>query len=157
MVAILLSRVKIEFGALRQAILGVNEAVVTPQLVKQLLKFVPTAEEVGALASYRSDPPANLARTDRFLLEMLKIERYEARLKALEFKQCFSERLGDCTNDLEVLRLACDTLSGSEEFQAILDMVLMLGNVMNAGSYRGGAFGYRISSINRVAFIYSID
>jgi hypothetical protein len=92
---IFLSRVKTNFVSLRQAILSVDETVVTPQLVKQLLKFAPTSEEIGLLAAFKTSPPENLARPDRFLLEMMQIERFEQRLKAIDFKQTYDERMRD--------------------------------------------------------------
>lgn len=40
----------------------------------------------------------------------------------------------------------------SEDLKTILDILLILGNVMNDGSFRGAALGFRISSINNVRF-----
>lgn len=45
----------------------------------------------------------------------------------------------------------------SETFKCILDLLLVLGNVMNFGSFRGSASGFRISSLNNVTKSFIIS
>lgn len=95
---------------IRTAILQVDETVLTEQTVKQFLAFVPTAEEKGKLTAYTDNPEA-LAKGDRFFVEMMKIDRYEARLKAWYFKMTFRERfreleeVGLCSYQQEIWRI----------------------------------------------------
>ncbi|OAD77064.1 hypothetical protein PHYBLDRAFT_158061, partial [Phycomyces blakesleeanus NRRL 1555(-)] len=49
-----------------------------------------------------------------------------------------------------VLEVA-DTLKNSSSLKELLCLILLLGNFMNASSIQGGAFGMRISSINKLA------
>lgn len=44
-----------------------------------------------------------------------------------------------------------DSLRHSESFKELLCIILMLGNYMNGTSFQGGAFGMRVSSINKLA------
>jgi hypothetical protein len=45
---------------------------------------------------------------------------------------------------------ASDALRNSTGLQGLLHLILLLGNFMNASSFQGGAFGIRITSINKV-------
>ena len=66
----------------------------------QLLKFIPTPEEV-ALLSEHGHEIEEMAKADRFLFEMSRIDHYEERLKALYFKKKFSERMNDAKPKVE--------------------------------------------------------
>lgn len=45
---------------------------------------------------------------------------------------------------------ASDELLNAESFKQLLQMILVLGNFMNGNTSRGGAFGIKITSINKV-------
>jgi hypothetical protein len=72
-----------------------DESVFTIQMIEQFLKFVPTPEEIAILGSYANSDISNMAKADLFLLEMMKIDRYEQRLKYFKFNYTFKERLDE--------------------------------------------------------------
>ena len=94
-VDIILSRIKLSFQDMRQAIVLMDDQRLSVAFVKQFLNFVPTAEDIGLLLPFKEEPPGNLAKPDMFLLEMMQVERYETRLKAMIFRSSFEERLRD--------------------------------------------------------------
>lgn len=51
---------------------------------------------------------------------------------------------------LTLLIEACDALMNAKQFQALLSIILTMGNYINGTNYAGGAFGFKITSINRV-------
>ena len=57
----------------------------------QLLKFIPTPEEKQLLGEHEHEIE-QMARADRFLFEMSRIEHYQQKLQALFYKKKFSER-----------------------------------------------------------------
>ncbi|KAI9146343.1 hypothetical protein BKA69DRAFT_1034590 [Paraphysoderma sedebokerense] len=137
------------FTDLRQAILQLDFEVMTPQIIKQFLKYVPSAEEIGQLNAYKDNRVVNLAKADRFFVEMLRIDRYEHRLKAINYMCSFDERYKDLDHDVNAIIEASESLESSECLAKFLDMVLMMGNYMNNG-FRGGAWGFKIGSINKL-------
>ena len=147
---IVLSRVKISFRELRLAILKLDEHILTPQLAMQLLTYAPTAEEIGLLQNFKQSPPEHLAKPDRFLLEMMSIDRYEARLKSCLIKQSFDERWRDLKSDLTAVLHACKDLRQSQALKEWLELVLVMGNVLNGTGFRGHASGFKIASLNRL-------
>ena len=92
---ILLSKLKMTNEEIAKAILNVDARdEIAKDMCEQLLKFVPSAEEVQLLGEHAHEIE-EMARADRFLFEMSRIEHYEQRLRALYFKKKFNERMSD--------------------------------------------------------------
>ena len=70
-------------------------------------------------------------------------------MRALHFIKTRDERLGDMLPQIKDLLHACDELSTSKKLKKVLEVVLAFGNVMNQGN-RGNAYGFRLTSLNRV-------
>ncbi|XP_035825837.1 disheveled-associated activator of morphogenesis 1 [Aplysia californica] len=146
---ILLSKLKLTNEELAKAIMNVDEGEDLPKdMVEQLLKFVPTSEEVQLLSEYTHEID-NMARADRFLYEMSKILHYEERLKALYFKKKFQERRVDCKLKIDAIMEASKEVFRSRKLKKLLELVLALGNFMNKGQ-RGSALGFKISSLGKM-------
>ncbi|RKP27735.1 hypothetical protein SYNPS1DRAFT_26621 [Syncephalis pseudoplumigaleata] len=128
--------------------------MLTEPLLRQLATFTPTAEERVALAKY-TDDPSELARADAFMIEamavqIMKIDRYEQRLQAMNFRKTFEERFADIDNAVEAVHRASTDLQKSRTFPKILEVILMMGNYMNGQGFRGNAQAIKIHSINRL-------
>ncbi|ORY08436.1 FH2-domain-containing protein [Basidiobolus meristosporus CBS 931.73] len=121
---------------IREAIVNMNENIITELMLHQLLQYIPSAEEKGLLAEYK-DNPEKLAKPDAFCVEMMKIDRYEQRLRAMHFKSTYFEK-------------ASKALQNSQNFPKLLEIILVVGNFMNGTSFRGSAYGFKIHSINRL-------
>jgi hypothetical protein len=127
--------------------------VLTANHVSQLIKFLPSPEEIGLLSAYKDIAPDNLAKADRFLVEMLRMDRYDLCLRIFDFKNTFDERIHDIKDGWRAVQTAADAIKKSESLKALLELILVVGNVLNNSSFRGGAHGFRISSLNSVSDI----
>lgn len=146
---ILLSKLKLTNEELAKAVMNVDEGEDLPKdMVEQLLKFVPSAEEVQLLSEY-SHEIDNMARADRFLFEMSKIVHYEERLKAMYFKKKFQERKVDCKQKIDAVFEGSKEVIRSRRLKKLLELVLALGNFMNKGQ-RGSALGFRLASLGKM-------
>ncbi|KAK9694040.1 hypothetical protein K7432_013605 [Basidiobolus ranarum] len=134
---------------IREAILNLNENILTEILIRQFLQFMPSAEERGLLAEYK-ETPEKLAKADAFCAEMMKIDRYEQRLRAMHFKQTYFERYIALNEDLSAVLEASEALEKSHQFPKLLEIILVVGNFMNGTSFRGSAYGFKIHSINKL-------
>ncbi|KAJ1920783.1 hypothetical protein IWQ60_006918 [Tieghemiomyces parasiticus] len=156
-VNLMLGRLKqYTFPDLRRAILRCDNEILTENVLKQLLTYIPTASERGLLSAY-TDDPASLASADAFFVEMMKINRYEQRLHALLFWTTFEERFGYLRTDVTALLRACEALPNSEHFPQVLETILVMGNFMNGAGFRGGAFGFKINSLNKLVDTKATD
>uniref|UniRef100_A0A8C6R0R2 Dishevelled associated activator of morphogenesis 2 n=1 Tax=Nannospalax galili TaxID=1026970 RepID=A0A8C6R0R2_NANGA len=140
---ILLSKLKLSNEEIRQAILRMDEQE------DLLLKFIPEKSDIDLLEEHKHEIE-RMARADRFLYEMSRINHYQQRLQALFFKKKFQERLAETKPKVEALLLASRELTLSKRLKQMLEVVLAIGNFMNKGQ-RGGAYGFRVASLNKIA------
>ncbi|XP_037803931.1 disheveled-associated activator of morphogenesis 2-like [Penaeus monodon] len=146
---ILLSKLKMTNDGLIRVLLKMDsDGELAPDMVEQLLKFTPTAEEKVMLEEH-ADEIENLARADRFLYEISKIEHYEERLRCLHYQKKFKERLAECEPKIASVISATKELRSSKRLKKFIEVVLAFGNYMNKGA-RGGAYGFRVSSLNKL-------
>ncbi|XP_022097351.1 disheveled-associated activator of morphogenesis 1-A-like isoform X2 [Acanthaster planci] len=146
---ILLSKLKLTNEEITKAVLSMDQGEDIPKdMLEQLLKYVPTPEEVALVKEHERELDS-VARADRFLYEMGKINHYEQRLKCLYFKKKFQERMGECKPKVEAVLKASKELSSSKRLRKVLEIILAFGNYMNRGP-RGNASGFRISSLNKI-------
>ncbi|KAF9436650.1 hypothetical protein BGZ76_003376 [Entomortierella beljakovae] len=152
-VNILLGGIKHTYPEIRHAILRMDETFLTLVQLSNFLKFVPDAEETGKLLEYKDaseDIKLTLGRAEAFFVEMLKIERYQQRLEGLRFKITFQATLDGINESISAIIEASKSLKNAKHFKELLNLILMLGNYMNGGGHNGGAFGFKIASINKL-------
>nr|XP_020014576.1 disheveled-associated activator of morphogenesis 2 isoform X5 [Castor canadensis] len=147
---ILLSKLKLSNEEIRQAILKMDEQEdLAKDMLEQLLKFIPEKSDIDLLEEHKHEIE-RMARADRFLYEMSRIDHYQQRLQALFFKKKFQERLAEAKPKVEAILLASRELTLSKRLKQMLEVVLAVGNFMNKGQ-RGGAYGFRVASLNKIA------
>ncbi|KAK3868658.1 hypothetical protein Pcinc_025970 [Petrolisthes cinctipes] len=146
---ILLSKLKMTNEELVKVLLKMDsDGELAPDMVEQLLKFTPTVEEKTMLEEHQ-DEMDTLARADRFLFQISKIEHYEERLRCLLYQKKYRERLGECEPRMTAVSMATRELTNSKRLKKLIEIVLAFGNYMNKGA-RGGAYGFRMSSLNKL-------
>ncbi|XP_010128332.1 PREDICTED: disheveled-associated activator of morphogenesis 1-like, partial [Chlamydotis macqueenii] len=147
---ILLSRLKLSNEEIKRAILTMDEQEDLPKdMLEQLLKFVPEKGDIDLLEEHKHELD-RMAKADRFLFEMSRINHYQQRLQSLYFKKKFAERVAEVKPKVEAIRAGSKAVLQSSSLQQLLEVVLAFGNYMNKGQ-RGNAFGFKISSLNKIA------
>ncbi|XP_066551027.1 disheveled-associated activator of morphogenesis 1 isoform X1 [Amia ocellicauda] len=146
---ILLSRLKLSNEEIKRAILTMDEQEDLPKdMLEQLLKFVPEKSDVDLLEEHKHELD-RMAKADRFLYEMSRINHYQQRLQSLYFKKKFAERIGEVKPKVEALTKASKEVLQSRSLKQLLEVVLAFGNYMNKGQ-RGNAYGFKVSSLNKI-------
>uniref|UniRef100_A0A8D0ASH1 Dishevelled associated activator of morphogenesis 1b n=1 Tax=Sander lucioperca TaxID=283035 RepID=A0A8D0ASH1_SANLU len=147
---ILLSRLKLSNEEMKRAILTMDEQEDLPKdMLEQLLKFVPEKSDVDLLEEHKHELD-RMAKPDRFLYEMSRINHYQQRLQSLYFKKKFAERIAELKPKVEALTRASKEVLHSRNLKQLLEVVLAFGNYMNKGQ-RGNAYGFKVSSLNKIA------
>ncbi|MEQ2250550.1 Dishevelled associated activator of morphogenesis 2 [Ilyodon furcidens] len=146
---ILLSKLKMTNEEIKRAILEMDEREeLAKDMLEQLLKFIPEKSDVDLLEEHKHELE-RMARADRFLFEMSRIDHYQQRLQALFFKKKFAERLAETKPKVEAILNASVEVVRSKRLTQVLEVVLAFGNFMNKGQ-RGNAFGFKVSSLNKI-------
>uniref|UniRef100_A0A4W5LXN2 Dishevelled associated activator of morphosis 1 n=1 Tax=Hucho hucho TaxID=62062 RepID=A0A4W5LXN2_9TELE len=147
---ILLSRLKLTNEEIKRAILTMDEQEDLPKdMLEQLLKFVPEKSDMDLLEEHKHELD-RMAKADRFLYEMSRINHYQQRLQSLYFKKKFAERIVEVKPKVEALTRASKEMLQSRNLKQLLEVVLAFGNYMNKGQ-RGNAYGFKVSSLNKIA------
>ncbi|CAG8806298.1 10772_t:CDS:10, partial [Dentiscutata erythropus] len=141
------------FEEIHRKIVEFDEYFCNENLLNQLMLYIPTPEERGKLSVYKDGPEdmlENLARADRFFVEVMKIHRYEQRLKFMYFYVTFDEKFNDLEHSIVSISKASIALKESKNFKELLSFILLIGNYMNGSGNKGGAYGFKIQSINKL-------
>ncbi|KAI3630893.1 hypothetical protein MIR68_012328 [Amoeboaphelidium protococcarum] len=150
--SIMLSRIKMTYPEIRLAILGLSEDLLSESFIRQLLLYIPTQEEQTMLTE-NLDQYGRLGKPEQFYIEIMKISRYEQRLKSLLFKRHFSDRVAELTKQLQTILSASKEITDSPKLRRLLEIVLWIGNFMNSNSFKGNAFGFKVTTIGKLADI----
>ncbi|XP_067224622.1 disheveled-associated activator of morphogenesis 2 isoform X3 [Chanodichthys erythropterus] len=146
---ILLSKLKMSNEEIKRAILEMDEREeLAKDMLEQLLKFVPEKSDIDLLEEHKHELE-RMARADRFLFEMSRIDHYQQRLQSLFFKKKFAERLAETKPKVEAILCASRDVMRSKRLTQVLEVVLAFGNFMNKGQ-RGNAYGFKVSSLNKI-------
>ncbi|XP_062863248.1 disheveled-associated activator of morphogenesis 2 isoform X2 [Trichomycterus rosablanca] len=146
---ILLSKLKMSNEEIKRAILEMDEREeLAKDMLEQLLKFVPEKSDIDVLEEHKHELD-RMARADRFLYDMSRIDHYQQRLQSLFFKKKFAERIAEIKPKVEAILCGSREVVRSKRLKQILEVVLALGNFLNKGQ-RGNAFGFKVSSLNKI-------
>ena len=78
------------------------------------------------------------------------IFRLVPRLKSLRFMLHYPELVQDCKPDIVAATAACEEVRRSKKFGKLLEIILLIGNIMNTGSRNAESVGFDISYLPKL-------
>ncbi|KAK7922028.1 hypothetical protein WMY93_008930 [Mugilogobius chulae] len=87
---------------------------------------------------------------------MSSVKLLRPRLNGILFKLTFEEQVNNIRPDIMSVTFACEEVKKSEGFSKLLELVLLVGNYMNAGSRNAQTFGFNISFLCKLRDTKSI-
>ena len=81
---------------------------------------------------------------------MSSVKLLRPRLNGILFKLTFEEQVNNIRPDIMNVTFACEEVKKSEGFSKLLELVLLVGNYMNAGSRNAQTFGFNVSFLCKV-------
>ncbi|XP_074147765.1 protein diaphanous homolog 1 isoform X2 [Sminthopsis crassicaudata] len=154
--SIFLGSFRMPYQEIKAVILEVNEAVLTESMVQNLIKQMPEPEQLKMLSELK-DEYDDLAESEQFGVVMGTVPRLRPRLNAILFKLQFNEQVENIKPEIVSVTAACEEVRKSENFSSLLEITLLVGNYMNAGSRNAGAFGFNISFLCKLRDTKSTD
>ncbi|KAI8846906.1 hypothetical protein BC829DRAFT_397746, partial [Chytridium lagenaria] len=146
---ILLRGLRVPFLQLRDAVVEMNEEVLTLERLEILSRCMPTLEEMDNVISY-DGPITNLGYAERFILTFATLDNPSDHVLSLIFRQTFSEDLQEIDKDIQTVLAASRTILSSTRLKRILRVVLIIGNSLS-GSAEGVACGFDVESLLKLA------
>jgi hypothetical protein len=158
-ISIFLKTLKRDNDEIRDAILDMDEETLTPDILPMMIESLPTEEESTIIAGWlkTNDDVDTLAKAERFFVQIADLTNLTARLKALQFKETFADRVADLRPKLLKVASAIKDCSRSKRFTKFIKIVLALGNFMNGRTARGGAYGFKLSTITKLSDTKTTD
>ncbi|NWQ75770.1 DIAP3 protein, partial [Columbina picui] len=154
--AIFLGSFRVPYEDIKMMILEVDETQLSESMVQNLIKHLPEQEQLNALSRFKSEYN-NLSEPEQFGVVMSNVKRLQPRLSAILFKLQFEEQVNNIRPDIMAVSAACEEIKKSKSFSKLLELVLLMGNYMNAGSRNAQTFGYNLSSLCKLKDTKSAD
>uniref|UniRef100_A0A4W6D763 Diaphanous-related formin 3 n=1 Tax=Lates calcarifer TaxID=8187 RepID=A0A4W6D763_LATCA len=154
--SIFLGSFRMPYQEIRRMIVEVDEEQLTEPMIQNLVKHLPEQEQLNALAKYKNEY-ANLSEPEQFGVVMSSVKRLRPRLSHILFRLQFEEQVNNLRPDILAVNAACDEVRKSRSFGRLLELVLLLGNYMNAGSRNAQSYGFDLSSLCKLKDTKSAD
>ncbi|KAF5890853.1 protein diaphanous 2 isoform X1, partial [Clarias magur] len=88
---------------------------------------------------------------------MSSVKLLRPRLNGILFKLTFEDQVNNIRPDIMNVTLACEEVKKSEGLSKLLELVLLVGNYMNAGSRNAQTFGFNINFLCKLQDTKSTD
>ncbi|XP_053772778.1 protein diaphanous homolog 3 [Desmodus rotundus] len=154
--SIFLSSFRVPYEEIKMMILEVDETQLAESMIQNLIKHLPDQEQLNLLSQFKSDYH-NLSEPEQFAVVMSNVKRLRPRLSAILFKLQFEEQVNNIKPDIMAVSTACEEIKKSKSFSKLLELVLLMGNYMNAGSRNAQTFGFNLSSLCKLKDTKSAD
>uniref|UniRef100_A0A3P9HXT8 Diaphanous related formin 2 n=1 Tax=Oryzias latipes TaxID=8090 RepID=A0A3P9HXT8_ORYLA len=154
--SIFLGSFRLPYEEIRDIVLQVDEERLSESLIQNLIKNLPEQKELNALAELKSEYE-ELVESEQFGIVMSSVKLLRPRLNGILFKLTFEEQVSNIRPDIMNVTFACEEVKKSDSFSKFLELVLLVGNYMNAGSRNAQTFGYNISFLCKLRDTKSIS
>ncbi|XP_045884083.1 protein diaphanous homolog 3 isoform X1 [Meles meles] len=154
--SIFLSSFRVPYEEIKMMILEVDETQLAESMIQNLIKHLPDQEQLSSLSQFKNDYN-NLCEPEQFAVVMSNVKRLRPRLSAILFKLQFEEQVNNIKPDIMAVSTACEEIKQSRSFSKLLELVLLMGNYMNAGSRNAQTFGFNLSSLCKLKDTKSAD
>lgn len=140
-----------------QAVSELDDLRLDRDQVELLHSCAPSQEELAALRAAAME--AELVEGDAehlwddaeaFVLKLSAVPQFALRLQAWVFENAFDERFEVFQGACADVHRACGALRGSVEVRRLLNLTLLVGNYLNAGTARGCADGFTMDALQQV-------
>ncbi|KAJ6227113.1 protein diaphanous [Anaeramoeba flamelloides] len=148
-VEIILRKLKKNEKEIVKSILELDENVLNEDSIRSILTQLPTDEENTTIREYKGDF-SKLSLAEKYFKELLIVENVEKRLKTYGFNLSFQETIDSIEPQIRYLERASIDLKESENLKTVIQIILKLGNLMNGGSFRGGAIGFNLEILPKL-------
>ena len=150
---ILIKSLKLSGDEVKRAVLECDMDALKPHVVTELLKIIPTSDEIQLLQQLTVDN-VSLTPAEQFMWDLSQIDRYSDRIRALHSRCMFQEWYDDAKQQVDAWTTASAEIETSRKLRLLLQIVLAFGNYLNSGP-RGGAYGFKLETLLKLCDVRS--
>ena len=157
-VGIMLYGMKTSGSNVKQAILDMDDSILTLDKIVQLIRNAPSREEEEELkALVKKGLAGQLGKAEQFFVELVSIPRLTNRLEMMKFKAESEEKLADLRHNIEAVSLAVREVMSSTTFPKLLEIILAIGNFMNHRAFYSAAHAFKLEFLSKIGDTKSQD
>ncbi|KAI8905177.1 formin homology 2 domain-containing protein [Gorgonomyces haynaldii] len=145
-IEIMLRGLRLSNAEIKQALLQVDDDVLSLERLDQMHRFAPTTAEIDLVKTYEGDFEL-LAKPEQYFATILDIPRILPRLETMVLRRRFQEEIKELENDTNCVVTAISEIMTSKTLVQVLQTVLVIGNYLNGSTFRGNAFGFKLESL----------
>lgn len=153
---IVLGRLRLDRTVVHDALFSIDFAILTQERITLLQSVVLSSDEEDQLRNFEGSV-AEVSDVDKFYLAILDVPRLNHRLSAMQFKCKFSDIVNDIRGRLGVVSTGVEAVKSSLALKTVLEYLLAIGNYLNGGTNRGGAYGFRLETLVKADSIKGAD
>jgi len=154
-IKIMLAKVKIAPKEIANSIRILSKSINEEQL-NSISKVLPTPTEIKEISEFTGDI-SQLSLSDQYFLEFSTIPGYQKRVDLMILRYQAPLLISSVETPINTILRALDSIKNSKSLKIILSLALKIGNTLNGGTSRGGAFGFKLTSLLKFADIKSHD
>ena len=114
--------------------------------------LLPKKEELDLIQKYNGDEKF-LSYPELFFRKLVLVPRVESKIRVIETIELFKQNVDDIVSRFDILTSTCNRVMKSQKLPKLLDLVLTIGNIMNAGD----AVGIKFDSLLKLSQTKSKD
>jgi hypothetical protein len=146
-ISIMASRLRRPLEQVAEEIRRCDEKI-TEDEAQALKTNCPTAEEIGAVMAYEGDP-ALLGKAEQFVVAVAGVKLLPLHLSYIQLARTFESQMEDVEKPLTIIQAGLDALKKSKKLPELLALLLRIGNFLNGGTARGGAYGFKFEFLDK--------
>lgn len=156
-IGIMIARLKMTGADICSAIENCDTTALPEDTLVILRACVPTPEEESEIEIFKADGADihKVGKPEAFQLEVGALPFVRERIDVMCWLHEYREKMAGLEPDVEAVTAALKNMKESESFSELLKIVLAVGNYMNGGSFRGGAAGFKLDALNKLADVRS--
>ncbi|KDN38137.1 actin-binding FH2, partial [Tilletiaria anomala UBC 951] len=134
-------------------IVNCNESILDQGFLSELLRHYPESETKGQLGEYRNasnEALRLLHPADRLVVLLMTVPHLKEKVQGLLYLTKYRETYDLIKEGAAKIREGAEAIMKAGNFARLLNIILMMGNFLNSTGVQGGAFGFKISSINKL-------
>ena len=130
--------------------------ILSENICDLILPIMPTETEINEVKKFNGDP-SELANSDQLVLLISDLVGFKERIKSIIFKNKYKKQINLLNKEADNFYEAFDFLKSDENLKEWFEIILAFGNYMNGGSYRGGAYGFKLDCLKILNEVKSKD
>ena len=152
-VNIMMAKFKMSIEEIVKGIYQCSPAFTLDQL-EAIKGNLPKEEDIEALSAFEGDP-STLGTCEQYYQKLATVKGYDLHVELMLLMYNCGERIEFLERPVKLVYSALKQVKTSKKLRAVLGAILAIGNFVNGGSPRGGAYGYKSGILGKINDIRS--